>query len=553
MQIVHLIGRHAPVLKSWFNDRSSRPYQVTYCSYKSQNEFISLLASDIREKIVQEVKNAEFFSVSADTTPDVTHQDRISNAIRYVNFNGEPCERLLEVKELLDKTGEGHVDSLLASINKNGLDCSRIAFQTYDYAATMSGVHNGAQAKLSEKLERQIPYIPCQGHRANTVMEHSCTASTLITRMFEILQTCFDFFTSSTKRHAILVKNMQDIENPLQLRNLSKTRWTARAESVRAVWVSFDAIVESLHEIKSDSDSKSKVLALGLLKKILNFDFIAALSLMKNIMWKTKMMTEKLQEETLNIIDALTILQGTINSLRSILESDDVKNQIRSVIEFSLKYDIDCYSEFSKFHRPRRPPSRLRDGLSETSVSLEFYSYYKKEFDCVLETLVSEYSDNYKVCFERAKRLMILAPPLSLGADEDIALLCKLCPGDLLSDSDSLKSEMEVFISGVYADCRADLTSISDVAKIVHDNRHVFPLLNRAYRLALTAPVTVAKNERTCSKLKIVKNYLRSSSTDARLDALLLLYCEHDLADAIDLDNCVRKWASVRERRIRIG
>ena len=184
--------------------------------------------------------------------------------------------------------------SLLASINKNGLDSSRIAFQTYDYAASMSGVHNGAQAKLSEKLERQIPYIPCQGHRANTVMEHSCTASTLITRMFEILQTCFDFFTSSTKRHAILVKNMQDIENPLQLRNLSKTRWTARAESVRAVWVSFDAIVESLHEIKSDSDSKSKVLALGLLKKVLNFDFIAALSLMKNIMWKTKIMTEKL-------------------------------------------------------------------------------------------------------------------------------------------------------------------------------------------------------------------------------------------------------------------
>ena len=114
----------------------------------------------------------------------------------------------------------------------------------------------------------------------------------------------------------------------------------------------------------------------------------------------------------------------------------------------------------SKFHRPRRPPSRLRDGLSETSVSLEFYSYYKKEFDCVLETLVSEYSDNYKVCFERAKPLMILAPPLSLGTDEDIALLCKLCPGDLLSDFDSLKSEMEVFISGVYADCRADLTSI---------------------------------------------------------------------------------------------
>ena len=48
----------------------------------------------------------------------------------------------------------------------------------------------------------------------------------------------------------------------------------------------------------------------------------------------------------MNIVDALTILQGTINSLRSILESDDVKNQIRSAIEFSLKYNIDCYLSF---------------------------------------------------------------------------------------------------------------------------------------------------------------------------------------------------------------
>ena len=220
--------------------------------------------------IVAEVKNAEFFSVSADTTPDVTHQDRISNVVRFVNSDGDPCERLIEVKELLDKTGEGHVDSLLASIHKNGLDSARIAFQSYDYAATMSGIHNGAQAKMSEKLKRTIPYIPCQGHRANTVMEHSCNASFIVTRLFEVLQSLFDFFTGSTKRHTILVDKMKDIENALQLRNLSKTRWTARAESIRAVWASFDAIVSSLHMIIDESsDVKTKALADGLLSKIL--------------------------------------------------------------------------------------------------------------------------------------------------------------------------------------------------------------------------------------------------------------------------------------------
>ena len=51
---------------------------------------------------------------------------------------------------------------------------------------------------------------------------------------------------------------------------MSKTRWTARAESIRAVWASFDAIVSSLHMIIDESsDVKTKALADGLLSKIL--------------------------------------------------------------------------------------------------------------------------------------------------------------------------------------------------------------------------------------------------------------------------------------------
>ena len=66
--------------------------------------------------------------------------------------------------------------------------------------------------------------------------------------------------------------------------------------------------------IDESSDVKTKALADGLLSKILKFDFIVALSFMKNIMWKTKIMTEKFQEEVLNIVDALKILKGTIHS-----------------------------------------------------------------------------------------------------------------------------------------------------------------------------------------------------------------------------------------------
>ena len=44
----------------------------------------------------------------------------------------------------------------------------------------MSGKYNSAQAAISRLLDREVPYIPCQGHRSNTVNEHSGEASPIV-------------------------------------------------------------------------------------------------------------------------------------------------------------------------------------------------------------------------------------------------------------------------------------------------------------------------------------------------------------------------------------
>ena len=76
-------------------------------------------------------------------------------------------------------------------------------------------------------------------------------------------------------------------------------------------------------KIVADADS--------LLGKVLRFDFVVFLMFMKNVMWKTKILTEHLQEEKLNIIDALTAINGSITSLQRMNASD----QWRLVGEFT--------------------------------------------------------------------------------------------------------------------------------------------------------------------------------------------------------------------------
>lgn len=110
-------------------------------------------------------------------------------------------------------------------------------------------------------------------------------------------------------------------------------------------------------------------------------------------------------------------------------------------------------------------------------------------------------------------------------------------------------NEMEVFIRGVYQEEGDEFNTSEQIATLAFKYRNVFPLLRRAYGLALTAPVSVAKNERAFSRLKIVKNFLRSSTHDDRLNSLMLLYCESDITDQICVASVLDKWVNTRKRR----
>uniref|UniRef100_A0A453NX01 HAT C-terminal dimerisation domain-containing protein n=1 Tax=Aegilops tauschii subsp. strangulata TaxID=200361 RepID=A0A453NX01_AEGTS len=69
-----------------------------------------------------------------------------------------------------------------------------------------------------------------------------------------------------------------------------------------------------------------------------------------------------------------------------------------------------------------------------------------------------------------------------------------------------------------------------------------YPNIYIAYRILFTMPVTMASAERSFSKLKLVKNYLRSTMSQEILNGLATLCIEKELLDEIDIgtrDKCI--------------
>ena len=70
-----------------------------------------------------------------------------------------------------------------------------------------------------------------------------------------------------------------------------------------------------------------------------------------------------------------------------------------------------------------------------------------------------------------------------------------------------------------------------------------------ALSIFLTLPVSVASNERSFSKLKMIKTYLRSCMTQERLSDLGLLSIEKERFKDIDRNAIVRDFANVNARK----
>eukprot|EP00732_Lithocolla_globosa_P001243 Lithocolla_globosa_v1_NODE_583_length_3681_cov_15.345284.p3 type:complete len:164 gc:universal NODE_583_length_3681_cov_15.345284:739-248(-) len=77
-----------------------------------------------------------------------------------------------------------------------------------------------------------------------------------------------------------------------------------------------------------------------------------------------------------------------------------------------------------------------------------------------------------------------------------------------------------------------------------------FPVVLYLLKVALTLPVTTAKNERSFSVMKLVKSFLRNSMSDDRLSHLGVLSINKERAKKLDLDKVVERFARKKARRI---
>ena len=96
--------------------------------------------------------------------------------------------------------------------------------------------------------------------------------------------------------------------------------------------------------------------------------------------------------------------------------------------------------------------------------------------------------------------------------------------------------------------------SVLDILKFIAkwDFIESLPTLSLGLQLFLTVCVSVASCERSFSKLKLIKSYLRFTMGQSRLSDLAMLSIERDTVNDIDFDEVIDKFAVLKSRKGKI-
>ncbi|KAL4121627.1 hypothetical protein QTP88_014101 [Uroleucon formosanum] len=523
-----------------------------YLSHDIQDQLITLIANKIQKRIVNVIQKSKYYSVMMDCTPDVSHQEQLSLIIRVVdmdidNEHSDPIikEMFMEFINVESTTGLNLTNVLLEKLKNNNIDINNCRGQCYDNGANMKGQYKGVQARI-KTLNSRAFFTPCAAHNLNLLLGDLSKSSTKAISFFGVVQRIYCLFSSSTGRWDIL-KKYCDLYT---LKPLSETRWECRVNSVKALRFQLPSVIEALEEVSNTTnDPKTKSEAHSLVINELNsYEFVISLVIWYEILVEVNVVSKSLQSINMHLEVSISMLKGLIQFFEKYRNSGFHSAKITAN---KISEDLDINKEFKKTRKRVKKSHFSYEGPDNSieDAELKFkYDFFNAVIDQALNSMnerflqFNTFNNNFGFLYEIGQ--------LKNMNNEDLMKNCKDLQ-NILSDGDSkdidsieLYEELTI-LRNIIDDSKTALQILSLLKKMMGS----FPNTYIALRIILTIPVTSATAERSFSKLKIIKNYLRNTISQDKLSKLALISIENKIAESLDYNDIIDIFASQKARK----
>lgn len=278
------------------------------------------------------------------------------------------------------------------------------------------------------------------------------------------------------------------------------------------------------------------------------------LSVWRNILTHIDRVNKGLQRKGVTVSQASKMINGLQNILQEMRDGDSDMNNTFTECKNTAE-SIEMPAEFTESRKRKVKRLQLYECEDESS-SLSAEQSFKVQLKNVFDILMVELKWRYESLHQIASDFDFLSGDSLVKMDTTglqkaaMALSLKyksdLNASEISSEIQSFKHQALVLFPNV--SCATSL----NLLQLLHEYNlaESYPNLEIALRLFLCLPVTVASCERSFSKLKLIKNYLRASTGQERLTNMSILSIENEIANNINFDAIIDQFASLKARKI---
>ncbi|XP_034544579.1 zinc finger MYM-type protein 1-like [Notolabrus celidotus] len=496
------------------------------------------------DTMVTEIKQSKYYSIILDCTPDVSHQEQMSVIIRTVKMDKAPeiKEHFMGFLVACETTGLGLSSLILNKLMELNIPFDDCRGQSYDNGANMKGRNKGVQARLLEKNPRAL-YVPCGAHSLNLVVADAAKASTDAISYFGNVQKLYSLFSAAPQRWAILREHVT-----VALKTWSDTRWESRINSIEAVRYQASNIREALLEVREKvTDPLTKVEAQSLAEEVGSYRFLICTVVWYDILHHVNHVSKLLQSPKMQLDVAVDLLTKAKTSLTNYRGTGFASAQA-SAKDMCEEMNVEAVLKQKRLRNTKKhfayeaPEEPIADALKRLEATF---------FNVVVDTAIGSLKDRFETLGEVRDRFGVLLNFQKLD-DQELCNQCDNLCGTLSSgdESDIDGKELAVEVKNLPRLPSDDMTAL-ELLTFIHKKHleELYPNLWVALRIACTLPVTVASAERSFSKLKLIKTYLRSSMGQDRLTGLAIISINHETGKQLSYEEIIADFANKKARK----
>ena len=449
--------------------------------------------------------------------------------MRYVSAEYEQKEAFLGFFDAYSLTESDSLDAktlceiIIKIVSRLKLNTDNMVSVCTDGANLLAGKDAGC-VKLLQKHFDPLIYTVCYAHSLNLCINASLKAPSILD-CCGYIEKAVSFF-NYPKRAKVLVEANSKLNKPdLKLIDPSPTRQIQRLEAIHRMKELYPSVIESFNIVFNWSESAASESALKLIRKLSTKDFALSLASIEFFLTKLRPVATIFQIEKIDIKSARRSLANLISDFR-ILNRESLA---RSMVEEANKLtkDVKLYAGFMQNRSFATPAEyckvRIIDPIIDGFIEIVDVKFSKEEL------LVAEVMSDFKNS--------------SIEKILEIGMRYKQVIDN--------KCEVTFYRSRL-------ISEIEEVQKIKFDPNDTFLRISKnisstykyvsdLFAIGASIWVSTSTAERSFSKLKLIKQYLRTTMKQERLSNCAVISMNSDIT--IQTDEIVDKFLSV-ERKV---